>query len=103
VSISSWLGRLMAVAATCASANAGCGAESGDCVRYSDCADGLTCAAGKCVVPPAPPSSSGGNSSSSSSMTSSGGIEAGSEASGDEAGNGLTFGDDASTPGATAD
>lgn len=25
-----------------------------DCLRYSDCADGLTCAAGRCVPPPAP-------------------------------------------------
>jgi hypothetical protein len=26
---------------------------SGSCLRFSDCNDGLTCAAGKCVPPPA--------------------------------------------------
>lgn len=24
---------------------------NGECLRYSDCGDGLTCAAGKCVIP----------------------------------------------------
>lgn len=28
-----------------------CGGASSDCFRYSDCAAGLTCAAGKCVAP----------------------------------------------------
>jgi hypothetical protein len=37
------------------SAVAGCDAASaGACVRFSDCASGLTCAAGECVVPPSP-------------------------------------------------
>jgi hypothetical protein len=30
-----------------------------NCLRYSDCSDGLTCAAGKCVPPPASVSDSG--------------------------------------------
>ena len=38
-----------------------CGGPSGDCLRYSDCASGLTCAAGKCVAPPPPPPSDGGS------------------------------------------
>lgn len=33
-------------------AAAGCGASSGDCLRYSDCDPGLTCAFGHCVAPP---------------------------------------------------
>ena len=39
---------------------AACGAESGDCLRFTDCAQGLTCAAGRCVVPPPPASASAG-------------------------------------------
>lgn len=31
-----------------------CGAESGGCLRFSDCAEGLTCAYGRCVLPPPP-------------------------------------------------
>jgi len=34
-------------------ASAGCG-DPGDCLRYSDCDQGLTCAYGHCVVPPMP-------------------------------------------------
>ncbi len=34
---------------------AACDAVSNDaCLRFSDCADGLTCAAGQCVTPPSP-------------------------------------------------
>jgi hypothetical protein len=29
-----------------------CGGSSTECLRYSDCTSGLTCAAGKCVAPP---------------------------------------------------
>ncbi len=32
-----------------------CG-PSQDCLRFSDCADGLTCASGRCVPPPGPAS-----------------------------------------------
>ena len=34
--------------------------ESGTCLRFSDCAEGLTCAMGKCVVPPAQTGDEGG-------------------------------------------
>jgi hypothetical protein len=50
VSISDLVG-VRAVAALLV-ATAGCGAGSGDCLRYSDCSEGLTCAAGRCVAPP---------------------------------------------------
>jgi hypothetical protein len=30
-----------------------------NCLRYSDCGDGLTCAGGKCVPPPVSPSDAG--------------------------------------------
>lgn len=36
------------------------GAEGADCFRFSDCAQGLTCAYGRCAVPPAPDPSDGG-------------------------------------------
>jgi hypothetical protein len=32
------------------------GADPVDCLRFSDCAEGLTCAYGHCVVPPSPAS-----------------------------------------------
>jgi hypothetical protein len=35
-----------------ATASVDCGGSSSECFRYSDCASGLTCAAGKCVAPP---------------------------------------------------
>ena len=34
--------------------------SSDTCLRYSDCAEGLTCAMGKCVVPPAQVGDEGG-------------------------------------------
>jgi hypothetical protein len=34
--------------------------SSDACLRYSDCAEGLTCAMGKCVVPPAQTGDEGG-------------------------------------------
>jgi hypothetical protein len=34
-------------------AGAGCG-DPGDCLRYTDCDQGLTCAYGHCVLPPMP-------------------------------------------------
>lgn len=42
-------------------ASVDCGGPSGDCLRYSDCAAGLTCAAGKCVAPPLPAPDDGGS------------------------------------------
>jgi len=49
VSISSKLGSFV-LAVVVVAALTGCGAPS-TCLRYSDCAQGLTCAAGKCVIP----------------------------------------------------
>jgi hypothetical protein len=46
-------GRVLA-AAVLVLALARCSASGTDCLRYSDCGPGLTCAAGKCVVPPPP-------------------------------------------------
>lgn len=43
---------LAATATNCLSSDA--------CLRYSDCAEGLTCAMGKCVVPPAQTGDEGG-------------------------------------------
>jgi hypothetical protein len=43
---------VFAALALSAFAGIDCGGASGDCFRYSDCASGLTCSAGKCVVPP---------------------------------------------------
>lgn len=52
------LGFVVSVLAALA-VGAGCAADGGDCFRYSDCAQGLTCAYGRCVVPPAPDPSDG--------------------------------------------
>lgn len=41
-----------AVAVALAALVAHCGAE-GECLRYSDCADGLTCSSGRCIDPDA--------------------------------------------------
>ncbi|MEO8799410.1 MAG: hypothetical protein ABI551_16080 [Polyangiaceae bacterium] len=46
---------------------------SGDeCLRYSDCSEGLTCAFGKCVVPPAQDDEGGAASEGGSTTTDSG-------------------------------
>jgi len=42
-----------ALLALAAVADAACGA-AGECLRFSDCDPGLTCAYGQCVVPPPP-------------------------------------------------
>ncbi len=44
----------LGVIAVVVGATIACG-EPGDCLRYSDCAAGLTCADGKCVPPPSVP------------------------------------------------
>lgn len=40
---------------------------SDECLRFSDCAEGLTCAFGKCVIPPAQTGDEGGTSEAGSS------------------------------------
>jgi hypothetical protein len=49
-----WISRTTwgALAAAVGIGLAHCAAPT-NCLRYSDCSDGLTCAAGKCVPPPA--------------------------------------------------
>ncbi|MBV9947579.1 MAG: hypothetical protein JOZ69_12065 [Myxococcales bacterium] len=80
---------------------ASCGAESGDCLRFTDCAEGLTCAAGRCVVPPPPASASGSDGAAPAVSTGDGGaVRGGGDDAADEpglfddAGSGL-FDDDA--------
>jgi hypothetical protein len=87
--ISDRLARPLALAAVVAALLAACGAESGDCLRYSDCSQGLTCAAGHCVVPPAAASDSDGGVVTPTTIDAAGAADAGDEPTPDEGGNGF--------------
>jgi hypothetical protein len=60
VSIFERLRALPAVAVLLVGVAVDCG-PAGDCLRFSDCAAGLTCADGKCVAPPPPAPGDGGS------------------------------------------
>jgi hypothetical protein len=73
-----------------------CGPGPKDCLRYSDCDPGLTCAYGRCVYPPAPDSGEAGSAAVSSADAADVDATGGDETTGDEAT------DDASTDDASA-
>jgi hypothetical protein len=77
-----------------------CDASSdGACLRFSDCASGLTCANGECVTPPTGGGDGGTSGSSSGSATGASGDQS---TSGDTSGDTTGTGDDSDDSGTTS-